>query len=142
MIKYSVGITVERPAVDVFPYLADIVHFPSWMGGTRTEPISDGPMRVGYRYRYLTGEGMFEMEVSGFDPDRRVTTRTVSGPFHWSGTFEVVADGGDRSRVVSRGEIQLRGLMRVAQPFMGGEIAKREQQELVRLKALVEGSAG
>ena len=47
MITYRVDIAVDRPAADVFPYLADVTRHPSWMGGSRATPISDGPMRVG-----------------------------------------------------------------------------------------------
>jgi len=141
MVSYRADITVERPAADVFPFLADISVFPQWMGGTSTEPISQGPMAVGYRYRYQTDEGLMEIEVTDFAPGARVTAHTVSGPMNWSGTFEVSDDGRGRSRVVSTGEIRMSGLMRLAEPFLGGEIGKREREELVRLKALVEGGS-
>jgi len=62
MVSYRADITVERPAADVFPFLADISVFPQWMGGTSTEPISPGPMAVGYRYRYQTDEGLMEID--------------------------------------------------------------------------------
>lgn len=141
MVKYSSDITVERPAADVFPFLADISVFPQWMGGRSTEPISQGPMTTGYRYRYQTDEGLMEIEVTDFTPGERVTAHTVSGPMNWMGTFEVADVGPGQSRVLSTGEIRMSGLMRLAEPFLGGEIGKREQAELVRLKALVEGGS-
>lgn len=141
MIAYDAEIMIDRPAAEVFPYLAQIAHFPKWMGGTSTSAISDGPMRVGYRYRYQTDEGEFEMEVTDLEPGRRVGMRTLSGPFEWTGSFEV-EDAGDRgSRVSSRGQTRLRGLLRLVQPFVAGETRKRGQQDLVRLKALVESAA-
>jgi len=142
MIKYRVDIAVDRPAADVFPYLADINFFPKWMGGTSTEPVRRGAMREGYRYTYLTEEGKLEMEVTELEPGRSVSTRTLSGPFEWEGTFRVTDDGNAGSRVVSSGRIGLSGIKRLAEPFMGGEVRRREQAELTRLKALVEGSAG
>lgn len=141
MIAYDVEITIDRSAAEVYPYLAEIAHFPKWMGGTSTSAISDGPMRVGYRYRYQTDEGEFEMEVTDLEPGRRVGARTLSGPFDWTGTFEVQDAGTGGSRVSTRGQIELKGLLRLVQPFVAGETRKREQQELVRLKALVESAA-
>jgi uncharacterized membrane protein len=142
MINYRVDIAVDRPAADVFPYLADINVFPKWMGGTSTQPISGGAMQVGYRYTYLTDEGKFEMEVTELEPGRSVSTRTLAGPFDWEGTFRVTDDGDAASHVVSSGRIRLSGIKRLAEPFMGGEVRRRERAELTRLKALVEGSAG
>lgn len=81
------------------------------------------------------------MEVTDLEAGRWVGTRTLSGPFDWIGTFEVQDAGDGGSRVSSRGQIQLKGLLRLAQPFAAGEIRKREQQELVRLKTLVESAA-
>jgi uncharacterized membrane protein len=138
MVTYRKDITVERPAADVFPYLADISQFPQWMGGTHTEPISSGPMRAGYRYRYQTDEGLMELEVTGFQPGRSVTAHTVSGPMRWEGTFEVFDDVPGQSRVVSSGEIRMKGARRLLEPFIGGEIRKAEQRELERLKELAE----
>ena len=141
MITYRTDITVNRPAGEIFPYLSDITRFPSWMGGHTTQALTDGPMQVGFWYRYRTDEGTFEMEVTGYDPNRGTTSRTLAGPFHWEGTFTLEPLGDATTRVVSAGEMQFGGLMRLAQPFLGGEIRKREQAELVRLKALAEGAA-
>jgi uncharacterized membrane protein len=139
MIHYSVDIVVQRPVADVYPYLADVTLHPSWMGGSKATPISEGPMRAGYRYSYATDEGAFEMEITALEAGRSFSARTLSGPFGWAGTFAVEDNGGAQSRVVSTGKVQLRGLVRLVQPFLGGEIRRREKAELTRLKALVEG---
>ena len=139
MIHYSVDITVDRPTADVFPYLADITTYPQWMGGSSTEAISPGPLAPGYRYRYQTDEGEFELEVTAVMPGRGFSARTVTGPMDWTGTFEVNPDGDAGSRVLSSGSIRLRGIRRLMEPFAGGEVRQREQAELDRLKALVEG---
>lgn len=138
MIHYSVDIAVDRPAADVFPYLADVTRHPSWMGGSQAAPISEGPMRPGYRYRHAIDEGEFEMEVTDFVPGVRLSARTVAGPFNWAGTFQVGPES-TGSRVTSTGAIRLTGWKRLAEPFMGREVQRRERQELVRLKAIVEG---
>jgi uncharacterized protein YndB with AHSA1/START domain len=140
MIHYSVDIVVQRPVADVFPYLADVTRHPSWMGGTKAAPISEGPVRPGYRYEHATDEGKFEMEVTDFAPDSQWSARSVTGPFGWAGTFRVEPDA-TGSRVISTGDVRLGGLKRLAEPFLGGYIRGKEQQELVRLKALVEGQA-
>jgi hypothetical protein len=87
MINYRVDIAVDRPAADVFPYLADINVFPKWMGGTSTQPISGGAMQVGYRYTYLTDEGKFEW---------RSPSSNQGGPFR-PARFPAPSTGRERS---------------------------------------------
>jgi uncharacterized membrane protein len=141
MITYETDIAVERPAADVIPYLADVARHGSWMGASESVGLSDGPMRPGYRLRYVTGEGDWEVEVTEFTPGIGFSAKTISGPMQWSGTFEVHPHGEGSSRVVSRGTISLPGIKRLVEPLLGGEVRKREHDELVRLKALVEGAA-
>ncbi len=141
MIHYSVDIVVQRPAADVFRYLADVTRHPSWMGGSDAAPISVGPMQPGFRYRHATDEGEFEMEVTEFVPGERLSARAVGGPFGWAGTFHVGPEGVAGSRVTSTGDVRLNGWKRLMEPFLGREVHHREHQELVRLKALVEGAA-
>ncbi len=142
MVNYSDDITVDRPANDVFSFVADITRHPSWMGGTGAAAMTDGPVQAGYRYRYQSEEGELELEVTDFQPGRSFSARTVSGPFRWAGTFEVEPDGDRRSRVRSSGSVRLTGIRRILEPFMGGEVRRREHEELVRLKALAEAPAG
>jgi uncharacterized protein YndB with AHSA1/START domain len=141
MITYRVDIVVDRPAADVFPYFADVTRHPSWMGGSSATPTTEGPMRTGYRYTHRSDEGEMEMEVTALDAGHSFSARTLSGPFTWEGTFAVEDEGPTRSRVTSSGRVQMKGVMRIVQPFLGGEIRRREQAELTRLKALVERAA-
>jgi uncharacterized protein YndB with AHSA1/START domain len=141
MVNYRENITIDRPAADVFLFVADVTRHPSWMGGAGATVMTDGPVQPGYRYRYAADEGDLEMEVTDFQPGRSFSARTLSGPFRWAGTFEVEADGDARSVVRSTGSVQLTGIRRLLEPFMGGEVRKREHEELVRLKGLAEGGA-
>jgi len=138
MIHYSVDITVDRPAADVFPYLADVNRHASWMGTSESTALSEGSMRRGYRIRYVTEEGEWELEVTDFRPGTGFTARTISGPMDWSGTFAVQPDGQSASRVTSNGTVALTGIRRLLEPLAGGEVRKKERAELERLKALAE----
>jgi uncharacterized protein YndB with AHSA1/START domain len=142
MVNHSDDITIDRPADAVFFFVADVNRHPSWMGGKGASAMTEGPVQAGYRYRYQTDEGDMELEVTDFQPGRSFSARTVWGPFRWEGTFEVEPDGDGRSRVRSSGSLRLTGIRRILEPFMGGEVRRREREELVRLKALAEASAG
>ena len=137
MINYSVDITVDRPTDDVFPYLADITTYPQMDGRHQVpEAISPGPLAPGYRYRYQTDEGEFELEVT----DCHARTGVLRP--HGDRTDGLDRNLRGRTPMVTRaagslssGSMRLRGIRRLMEPFAGGEVRQREQAELDRLKA-------
>jgi len=56
---------------------------------------------------------------------------------HWDGTFTLEPVDGDRTRVTSSGTFKLKGLWRVLQPFLAGELQKGEKVELDKIDALL-----
>ena len=59
------------------------------------------------------------------EPGRLFSARTL-GPMDWAGTFVVTDNGTSQSTVISTGQVSLGGLKRPAEPFVGGEVRRRE----------------
>ncbi len=84
----------------------------------------------------------FGVEITQLEPGRRVGFKTVSGPIEWSGSWEVRAVDAGHTEVTAEGEMRLKGLRRLLEPLMAGEIRKGEAAELVKLRAKLEHEGG
>jgi hypothetical protein len=78
-------VTIRRPIEDVFAFLADFEHIPTWNYAIeQTRKTSPGPAGVGTTYRQIrtiprTSEEGFQ--VTGFEPTRRLEIHGDIGPF-------------------------------------------------------------
>lgn len=71
--------------------------------------------------------------------NRLLGYKTVSqGPMTWLGEFRLHAKGSASTTVTAQGEIHLRGLWRLAEPLLAGEVRRGEAAELERLKRILE----
>ena len=141
--EYSV--TVDRPARDVFDYLADGTHNREWRSGVldieRTNAISG----EGAAYRQvLAGPGGRRIDgdyrITAFDPPRRLEFLVTAGPARPTGVFEL-ADGTDRATVVRFTlDLQPMGLMKLMTPMIARQM-RREVAQLETLKKVLEQTA-
>lgn len=144
MIRYTSTHTINRPPPIVFAALLDAGLYAEWTEMQAPAWDGEGPVRVGTTgsFRFPSGPfaGTLRMEVVALEPDRRFVVRVTHPKLDWLATTDLEADG-VATRMTYAGEIQLKGLQRVLEPFMRGEIARGEAKEAERLKALLEGSA-
>jgi uncharacterized protein YndB with AHSA1/START domain len=146
MIRYESSITIDRPPDRTFEFLLDPAHHRDWMTDvTELETLTDGPPGVGSRFRYGIQKGSkhwtLTMRIGDYRPGELVRYQTEpGGPFDWDATFrlEPAADGA--TRVISFGEMRLKGLMRLIEPLMAGEVRAGEAGELVALKRSLEAA--
>lgn len=120
-------IETTLPIEAAFAYIADFANSEEWDPGVETaERIDDGPVGMGTRYRlgvHLGGRvAPMEYEIAAFEPPTRVVL-VGSG----SGVsavdeirFERAATG---TTIDYTADIRLGGLLRLAQPFLGGAFA-------------------
>ncbi len=79
--------TIDRPAEDVFAFVENTDNASKWLDETvAIEPLSEGPMRAGWRFKETRGTGMKRgscvIEVRQHDgpgPGRRPPYRHVAG---------------------------------------------------------------
>lgn len=84
---FQLSETVERPAEEVFAFIENTANASIWLDETVViEPLSEGPMRAGWRFKETRGEGRRRgscvIEVRTHDgpgPGRRPPYRHVAG---------------------------------------------------------------
>ena len=83
----ALTVTIRRPVADVFAVLTNLENAARWSRAIEETVITPGPMGVGTRRRAVVpgfaGRTMENvMELTEFEPDRRLAMRSVSGfPF-------------------------------------------------------------
>jgi carbon monoxide dehydrogenase subunit G len=128
MTRLTERIETSLPIDEVFAFVADFANSMHWDPGVVTsERIDAGPLGLGARYRL--GVRMFgrvapiAYRITTFEaPHRVVLTGEGSGVFAIDEIrFESAGTG---TRIEYIADIRLSGLLRLAQPFLGGAFAK------------------
>lgn len=144
MIRYSSTHTIERPPSVVFAVLLDPARYGQWTEMQGSTWDGEGPVRVGTTGSFRMASGPFagalRMEIVELDPDRRLVVRVTHPKFDWLATSDLEPQRGG-TRLTYAGEIRVKGVQRLLEPLMRGEVARGEAKEVERLKALLEGEA-
>jgi uncharacterized protein YndB with AHSA1/START domain len=141
MIRHQTSVHLDCPVPQVFAFLADPANLIRWQSNlVKTEPLSAGPLRTGSRFREVRRLGSKESEIQGevsaFEPDRRLATRTLTPPEVTVSYIFSPEDNGTRLRY----EFAMRtsGLMRLMEPLILGSVRKDSASDLLQLKRLLE----
>jgi uncharacterized protein YndB with AHSA1/START domain len=86
-VRYESRTTIDRPIGDVFARLADLAGYETWMHRTglfrRCGQTSDGPLGEGTAYFDASRMGIFQGEVTDFQPPTRIGFRET---LRWFGS--------------------------------------------------------
>jgi uncharacterized protein YndB with AHSA1/START domain len=137
-------VTIQRPAEDVFAFLADFENIPKWNYAIeQTSKTSAGPAGVGTRYRQiraLPARSVEDFEVTAFEPDRRLAIRGQIGPFQAVISYVLEREAG-ATRVVNAMELSPSHAMpKLLAPLAAPRIKAAVAQNLGQLKLVLEGS--
>lgn len=143
MIEVSTSIEIDRPAPDVFAFVADFPNNPKWQRGQEScEWTSEPPLRVGSTYeqraRFLGKEMRNSFEVIELEPDRHVTFTSTAGTFPLTVTRTVEPLGTTRSRCTENVRGDPKGFFRIAEPLLRQMVKRSIKRDFPRLKALLE----
>jgi len=146
MITFESQQIIDRPAMDIWLYAADMATHTEWMDVMEVRPLEGAPRAVGARaierIKFGPKQLDVEFETSESIPGQRVAWRsTGSGPIETQATLDLQADGPNRTRVTWSGSFGLRGLWRILEPIVAGEMRGSEASELRRLKERTEHMA-
>jgi uncharacterized membrane protein len=143
MIRFETEQTIGRSADDVWAYAADILRHPEWMGVTDARILRGTGSEAGSSAieHVKMGARTVEVEVSVTEAILARRLRwTVAGrsPLRGDVTLELEPLGADQTQAVWSGSMGMRGLWRLPEPLMAGEVEQGEAAELRRLKANLE----
>lgn len=145
MTRLTEQIQTSLPIDDVFAFVADFANSMHWDPGVATsERIDAGPVGLGARYRLgvkMRGRVTpMEYRITTFDAPRRVVlTGEGSGV---SAIDEIRFEpAGTGTRIDYTADIRLAGLMRLAQPFLGGAFAKIARDALDGMQRALDARA-
>ena len=142
MIAFEFSLEIARPVEEVFAYLADPAALPDWQStAVHVEQASPGPMAAGTRLRerrrFLGREGESEVEVTEYEPGRRLTVRAVSGPVPFTVDHRLEpADGGTLLHVAAHAEPGR--ALRLAGPMVARAAERQFRADFQRLKEILE----
>jgi len=135
-------ITIERPAADVFAFVADGLNGPKWRPGILDIGLASGSGLGAVYSQGVKGPGgrriAADYEITAYDPPRRLAFKAIAGPVRPTGEYSF-EDADGRTRLTFSLEASLGGWKRFV---MGGAVQQTMEAEvasLARLKAVLEG---
>jgi uncharacterized protein YndB with AHSA1/START domain len=138
-------VMINRPAGEVFDYLADGTHNRDWRNGVIQIERVSATEGEGAAYRQvLAGPGGRRIDgdyrVTVFDRPSRLEFLVTAGPARPTGAFELTETPGQGTRVRFALDLQPAGLMRLMTPMIARQM-RAEVAQLDTLKAILERSA-
>lgn len=143
MATLQLTITIDRPIEDVFRVLSDPATTPRWSRNAIEEHVTTaGPVGVGSRRRATVrrfggGTTQNEIEVTAFEPNRRIALRSIESPVPFSSAY-LLTPIGSGARVDWDWDFDLKGGLRLVGPLVRGMFARAFRADLARLKSMME----
>ncbi len=144
MQSFENTVTIQRPADEIFAFLADFENIPKWNYAIEdTSKVSAGPVGVGTRYRQtrsVPSRSTEEFEVTAFEPVRRLAIHGQIGPFQADISYELEAEAG-ATRLVNHVDLApSRAMLGLVAPLAAPRIKTAVAQNLGKLKQALEGA--
>lgn len=141
MMHIAVHEIIRRPAAEVFRFVATehFEHHPMWDTSIREmTQTSRGPMGIGTTCRVVRTQGVGELEVTEYEPDRTFATRSDIGPFavHMRCSFAPL--GPSETRLDLRSDVAAQGPMRLVAPLLRPVFRRTMARSLATIRSLVE----
>ena len=140
MVRIELELEISRPPEDVFAALSDLERLPDWQDSA-LESRCEGPLRQGAhvveRRRIMGREIETELEVTEYDPPRRLTLKALTGPVRFTVEHELSKNGGSTALRVT-GEGKPTGALRCAAPMVKRQAEHELRGDFERLKEQLE----
>jgi uncharacterized protein YndB with AHSA1/START domain len=138
-------ITVNRPASDVFDYLADTARHGEWRAGVIEIERTSADDGLGATYRQvLAAPGGSRIDgdyrITAFERPRRLAFTMTAGPTRPEGAFELTENPDRSTKVRFVLEVKITGLMKLAKPIVTQEL-QRQVVQLDQVKAVLEAAS-
>lgn len=144
MITIAVSAEVARPVADVYDFIVNVENVPKWQPAViESRRVTPGPVRVGAEFTEVAKLLGRRVETvctfTELEPNRTIAFHaTSSGPFSYD-TRYTLEPAGSGTRIQIAGRFRFKGLWRLLEPILGGEVRKESAQEVQAMKAAIEG---
>jgi hypothetical protein len=138
-VRGQLHVSVDRPAEEVFDFLADIRNEVAWNPRVLgIEKVTTGPIGPGTTFdgRYQ-GLGALRTELVEYQRPRRLSFRSDGPRMRITGTF-VLAPAGGGTEIALEAELAPRGVFALVAPLMGPAIRRQNAAAAVRLRRALE----
>lgn len=140
-------IDIERPREAVSAFAADPTNAPAWYVNIKSASwLSEPEIAIGnsiaFHAQFLGRRLEYTYAIRAFVPGERLVMATADGPFAMETTYEWTdtASGGTRMTLRNAGEPT--GFARVARPVVQRAMRRANQNDLRRLKQILEADDG
>jgi uncharacterized membrane protein len=142
MLHAAHTVVIDRPASDVFAFVADATNDPLWRDGIVSISRSSETAGVGATYKQvIRGPGGAHMAgdftITEYEPDRALGFEVTAGPVRPTGRFTLSAQGPTQTTVTFTMEVTPSGAMRLMSKMISKEL-DAEVARLDRLKQVLE----
>jgi carbon monoxide dehydrogenase subunit G len=139
-VVYARTIDVSREPGEVFDYLADFSNAAEWDPGiVESRRLTPAPTEVGSRFEVVASfrgeEQRFEYAVTALEPGRRIVLHGEGAQAVSDDTI-TISPAEDGTRVAYRADIRLKGLRRIAEPFLRGTLTRMGADALAGLETV------
>ena len=141
MIQHEVTLHLNRPIDQVFAFLVDTSKLSTWQSNLiKSEPLTEGPLRTGSRFREIrrinNKEEEIEGEITTLEPNKRLETKTVTKPQAMVSYVLDPEQGG--TRLSYKFVLMTSGPMRLMEPIMASSIKKGTEADFEVLKRILD----
>jgi carbon monoxide dehydrogenase subunit G len=138
-VKYARTIEVTKPPGETFAYLADFTYAAEWDPGiAEARRLTPDPTVVGSRFEIIAlfrgKRQRFEYVVTELDEGNRIALHG-EGERAMSDDVMTIAASGAGTRIAYEADIRLKGIFRVAEPFLGSTFRRMGDDALDGLTA-------
>jgi uncharacterized protein YndB with AHSA1/START domain len=142
VLRIDITVEIARPPAQVFAALADLERVPAWQESA-LESRCDGALeegaRIHERRRAMGREIESELEVTAFEPSRRLTLKAVGGPVPFTVDHQLVEqDGGDSTFLHVIVEGTPGSFLKLATPMLKRRAEHELRGDFERLKEQLE----
>jgi uncharacterized protein YndB with AHSA1/START domain len=143
--QFHNDLVINRPADEVFRYLADLENLPRWNYAiAETQKVSPGSPAQGTVYqqtRTLPRPMQETLEISRYEPDRLLAVTGGFGDLEGTSTYTLESNGGT-TKLTNEIELVGRGLFRAFSALATANVRRAVAQNLTVLKNLLENAPG
>jgi carbon monoxide dehydrogenase subunit G len=140
--KTDATVTIHKAPEEVFPYLSDPEKVQQWSSTVKNlKRLTDGPLDVGSKSTMtlsILGQNIEgETEITAYDEPRVLAFKATSGSLHLDQRFTLSPTAeGTKLEAVAEGDPG--GIFKLAQPLITPAAHKQLQDDLNRLKKVLE----